>query len=153
MDPRHDPRVKKAKREAAVADRIAQNHDQAAQKYGSVLEREAGAAVALTLMDEPVVEDEFMIQVKQHIDHGFPLPKDIEARFRSRVENGVLVDENEDIVAVVADLLTVALTGLKNGEKKFAWNLVEYWGQNRTWSGDQFACAKNLLSTARNGRR
>lgn len=153
MDPRHDPRVKAAKRDAVVQARIAGRQGQAKEKYADPLVALQGISVAIKLMGDVERPDEFIRLVTQHIDHGFGVPKDIEAKFLARIKGGVLDGEFEYIPEVIASLLRVAVMGLKGGDRKFAYDLLVSWDRQLVWSDAQLAWAKLLLDKARNGVR
>jgi len=153
MDPRHDPRVKAAKRDAVVQARIVERQGQAKEKYADPLVALQGISVAIKLMGDVEKPDEFIRIVSQHIDHGFGIPKKIEEKFLARIEGGGLDGEFEYIPEVISDLLRVAVMGLKGGDRKFAYDLLVSWDKNLVWSDAQLAWAKVLLDKARNGVR
>lgn len=153
MDPRHDLKAKlKRNREA----RIAERKESAAEKFAPLIQEQVQAqdnlVVALRLMGEEVVtNDLFLVLVRAHVDHGFPIPSTVEARAKRRIEKGPSViggDERE----TVYELLGVATMGLRGRDRSFAYSLLSSYEQGE-WSDSQLCWARRCLDIARNGAR
>lgn len=153
MDPRHDPRVKAARRESARAAVIERNAAECKRRYAPLFEESAGMDVALKLMgDPPAFVDEFTGLVRQQVAAGFGLPTSITDQMRSRIELGPNAPP-ADIRWTVFELLKVVLGGLKpGGRKRFAWSLIDYYERTQWWTEPQFEAAKFLLKDAKNWR-
>lgn len=153
MDPRHDPRVKAARREVARAAVVEEKAAECRRRYAPMFEELKGVKVALALMGEPLPnEDEFMGLVRAQIDCGFGIPASIESTLRARIEHGSDAPP-ADLRWAVFELLKVVIGGLKTGSRRrFAWNLIDYYERTQWWTELQFESAKVLLRDAKNWR-
>lgn len=149
MDPRHDLKAKlKRNRES----RIAERQESAREKFGPILQEQENLVVALRLMGEnEIVESPFLALVREHVEHGFPLPEKVVSRLRRRIEKGPSIlggDERE----TVYELLRVATMGLTGKDRSFAYNLLTAY-ESGEWSDSQLWWARRCLAIARNGAR
>lgn len=163
MDPRHDPRVKKAKREAAKQAAVAENGSRLTAKYADLFDRISALTCASVLMDagdggcgcDPEKVFTFAdaaILAKRHTQKGLGLPALVVDRLEGIMDGRAELGQREDKEWWVMELLRVAVGGVPGGGRGFAWNLIATWDQAKTMSESQLAWAEKLLEEARNTR-
>lgn len=160
MDPRHDPRVKKAKREAKRAAAAAENGSRMMARYEELFSRVAGLACATMLMDEgeegldPKKVFTFADAVKlarRHVQKGLGLPIPVMARIEGIMTGDADLGQREDKAWWVMELLKVGVGGIRGAaERRFVWDLISTWDKSKTLTTAQFAWAERMLESARN---
>ncbi len=146
MDPRHDPRKIKARREAAKEERERKRMAGGRRKNAVLLASIEGAVFAEMMGVGRGTDKEIISLAKTYLEKGLPMSERSKKTLDERLESGCLeeVDETEFIV----DLLRGSVGLLSSGLKLAAYALINEYECKVSISGEQRRTMASLLERA-----
>lgn len=134
-------------------DRLGRRRGKAADRHSVTLDEVDGLLTALALMGEDAAEDPLYRLARQHVEHGFLLPPEVEDLVRKRVQGGDLKSLGEaELDTHRVALLKYAVAGLRRRGRDIGYVMIEKWDREGRLRVRDRQIVESLLWEARNDR-